>query len=265
MRSVLEYGKITVAVCDPCPLIFSGLKSSFSGDARILIASETTNLRFLSEKVATGGFDISLVDWTLINWHHHQCMMMVREISNSSRLVLLGSTESTRERKMALEFGVRGIISKRSNVHQIRKALCRVAQGGIWLEKSAAETLLDHVFLPSAAPLDEQSRIELLTRREREIVALVCRSLKNKEIASELSISESTVWHHLTSIFGKLQVTDRVSLVTFAFHHNLSSYIDKAVPSPVRRVIPLTLPKRVVNSRPSVCEAEPERLTKISA
>ena len=69
-------------------------------------------------------------------------------------------------------------------------------------------------------------RIELLTRREREVIGLVCRSLRNKEIASALFISESTVWHHLTSIFGKLHVSDRVSLVTFAFRHDLSSYID---------------------------------------
>jgi two-component system, NarL family, nitrate/nitrite response regulator NarL len=265
MRTVPIYGKISVAVCDPCPLIFSGLKSSFHEDARILIATESASLRFLAKKVAAGEIDIALVDWSMISWYDHQCMQMVRQISTYSLLVLLGSTESTQERKAALDFGARGIISKRSSLPQIRKALCRVAQGGIWLEKAAAETLLDHVFLPSGAPYDEQSRIESLTRREREVVSLVCRSLKNKEIASILLISESTVWHHLTSIFGKLQVADRVSLVTFAFRHNLSTYIDKPMPAPVRRLIPMTLPTRAGNAREPVHAADPETLTKISA
>jgi DNA-binding NarL/FixJ family response regulator len=264
MRSILAKSrKISVVVCDPCPMIFSGLRSSFDADSRILIAGESPNLRFLCEKVAGAEVDIALVDWTMINWHDHECMKTVREISTHSLLVLLGMNESTQERKAALEFGARGIISKRSNAHQIRKALSRVADGGIWLEKSAAATLLDHVFSPSSGSHDEQNRIELLTRREREVIALVCRSLRNKEIASMLLLSESTVWHHLTSIFGKLKVTDRVSLVTFAFRHNLSNYIDKAVSSPLRRAIPVALPRRDANSQLS--SADNSDLTELSA
>jgi len=257
--------KISIAVCDPCPMIFLGLQSIFRGDARISVASECTNLRFLSEKVADGEADVALVDWAMINWHDQGCMKMVQEIRMNSLLILLGMNESTQERKVALEFGVRGIISKRSNANQIRKALCRVADGGIWLERAAAETLLNHVFSPSRAPHDEQGRIELLTRREREVIALVCRSLRNKQIAAMLRISESTVWHHLTSIFGKMQVGDRVSLVTFAFRHNLSTYIDKAVSSPVARPIPLAPPTKTASTRLLARDPDDDLRTELTA
>ena len=219
--------KISVAVCDSCPLIYFGLQKTFENDPKISIAGESPNFRALLQRVAAGGLDIALLEWSMIGWHDHECMKIVREISTHSLLVLLGLNESTRERRQALESGVRGIIDKRSTAVQVRKALCHVADGGIWLEKSAAETLLHHMFSPTSGPQYESNRIELLTRREKEVIALVCRSLRNKEIASTLFISESTVWHHLTSIFGKLQVTDRVSLVTFAFRHNLSNYVDK--------------------------------------
>jgi DNA-binding NarL/FixJ family response regulator len=232
--------RANVVVCDPCPLIFSGLQKNFEDDQRICFVGETPDLRALWQKIAAGGVNIALVDWSMVAWHDHECLKVVQEICAHALLVLLGMSESTRDRKRALEFGARGIISKRSSAHQVRRALHRVSDGGIWLEKSAAETLLDHVFLPPHGPQDELRRIEMLTRREREVIALVCRSLRNKEIASELSISESTVWHHLTSIFGKLQVADRVSLVTFAFRHDLSSYVDSTSNSKAQAVVPMT-------------------------
>jgi DNA-binding NarL/FixJ family response regulator len=230
MRNDLEAPHmVRVVVCDPCPLIFSGLQKCFETDGRIKICGEAPKLRALCQRVAAGGVEIALVDWEMISWHDHECLKLVREISSHSLMVLFGMNETTRERKEALEFGIRGIVSKRSNALQIRRALCRVAEGGIWLEKSAAVTMLDQVFALSTGPQAELSRIELLTKREREVIALVCRSLRNKEIASTLFISESTVWHHMTSIFGKLHVTDRVSLVTFAFRHNLNSFVDRSI------------------------------------
>jgi DNA-binding NarL/FixJ family response regulator len=219
--------KFSVVVCDPCPLIFWGLQRCFESDTRFEIRREVSSLRELHEVAAGGSVDIALVEWCMIGWYDHESIKLVNEISSRALVVVAGLNESTRERKLALEFGVRGIINKRSTPQQIRKALRRVSDGGIWLEKGAAENLLDHVFSPPAGPQDELGRIELLTVREREVIALVCRSLRNKEIASALFISESTVWHHLTSIFGKLKVGDRVSLVTFAFRHNLSSHVDR--------------------------------------
>jgi DNA-binding NarL/FixJ family response regulator len=253
--------KISVIVCDPCPLIFSGLQKIFEGDVKISISGESPSLRALLQKVAAGGVDIALVEWSMIGWHDHECMKIVRDVSSNALLVLLGMNESTRDRKQALELGARGIISKKSNARQVKKALCRVADGGIWLEKSAAETLLDHVFSPSTGPQDELGRIELLTRREREIIALVCRSLRNKEIASTLFISESTVWHHITSIFGKLQITDRVSLVTFAYRHNLSWFAEKA-PSLTNTI---TLPTRNTSLKEVNSRTDKEPLQELSA
>jgi two-component system nitrate/nitrite response regulator NarL len=235
---------VTVVVCDPCPLICAGLLKNFENDARIRITGETRNLRLLCQKVVSEQSDIALVDWSMISWHDDDCMKVINEISSHTFLVLLGMTETTRDRKRALEFGSRGIISKRSSASQIRRALCRIARGGIWLEHSAAETLLDDVFSPPKGPEHDLERIETLTRREREVIELVCRSLRNKDIAATLYISESTVWHHLTSIFAKLQISDRVSLVTFAYRNNLSSFVDPIPPATRVRPSPLFLRRR---------------------
>ncbi len=65
-------------------------------------------------------------------------------------------------------------------------------------------------------------KILKLTKREREIILLVAEGLKNKEIAERLFISSATVRHHLSAIFAKLEVADRLKLIVFAFRHGLA-------------------------------------------
>jgi DNA-binding CsgD family transcriptional regulator len=75
--------------------------------------------------------------------------------------------------------------------------------------------------LPAPTVSDAERRIEHLTHRERQLLPLVCLGLKNKEIALQLGIAESTVWHHLTSVFAKLQVGDRLGLANFAYGYRM--------------------------------------------
>jgi DNA-binding NarL/FixJ family response regulator len=75
------------------------------------------------------------------------------------------------------------------------------------------------------APGDEKpeaERIAALSQREREVVTLIGQGLKNKQIAENLSISEITVRHHLTSIFTKLDISDRLELIIYAYRHGLA-------------------------------------------
>jgi DNA-binding NarL/FixJ family response regulator len=64
--------------------------------------------------------------------------------------------------------------------------------------------------------------VESLTKREREIVSLIAEGLTNRELANRLCISEATIRTHLTSIFLKLGVTDRLKLVVYAYRHGLA-------------------------------------------
>jgi len=68
----------------------------------------------------------------------------------------------------------------------------------------------------------EAVKIARLTKREREIIMLVSEGLKNKEIAARLCISAATVRHHLSSIFAKLDVPNRLKLVVYAYRHELA-------------------------------------------
>ena len=69
----------------------------------------------------------------------------------------------------------------------------------------------------------EAAKIATLTKREHEIVSLLSEGLQNKQIAGRLTISVTTVRHHLTSIFNKLKVANRLELVIYAYRHGLAS------------------------------------------
>ena len=64
-------------------------------------------------------------------------------------------------------------------------------------------------------------KVAELTKREHQIVTLVAEGIKNKDIAERLCISPATVRHHLSSIFAKLEVSDRLQLIVFAFRNGL--------------------------------------------
>ena len=81
----------------------------------------------------------------------------------------------------------------------------------------------------------ETVKIDALTVREREVTSLIGEGLKNKQIADRLLISETTVRHHLTSIFGKLGVTDRLELIIYAYRYGLAEPpLRKPIPPPYK-------------------------------
>jgi DNA-binding CsgD family transcriptional regulator len=107
-----------------------------------------------------------------------------------------------------------------------------------------ADAGVSHSPPPSSTDSDPE-RIKHLTYRERQLLPLVCGGLRNKEIAQQLGISESTVWHHLTAIFTKLKVEDRVALVAFVYRHHLIQH-DGLAADPIRLIHPVayTAPPR---------------------
>ena len=89
----------------------------------------------------------------------------------------------------------------------------------MWLDRSTIVHILGNSSHASADP--ERVKISMLTEREREIIALLAEGLRNKQIAERLFISEITVRHHLTSIFNKLAVSDRVELLIYAYRNGI--------------------------------------------
>jgi DNA-binding NarL/FixJ family response regulator len=117
-----------------------------------------------------------------------------------------------------------GIVAKDKAADVLINAIKVVRKGEAWLDPATTASMLGEMSrAPKPKPLDpEAEKIATLTNREREVVTLIGEGIRNKEIADRLFISETTVRHHLTSIFDKLDVDDRVELLIYAYKHKLA-------------------------------------------
>jgi DNA-binding NarL/FixJ family response regulator len=102
------------------------------------------------------------------------------------------------------------------------KAIEKVHRGEVWLDRTLTASVLSERTREARDQQEDLARIASLTEREREIVALVCQGLRNKQIAEKLFISAATVRNHLTSVLSKLELSNRVELAMYAYRQRLA-------------------------------------------
>jgi two-component system nitrate/nitrite response regulator NarL len=137
--------------------------------------------------------------------------------------IVLFSDCTERERIIeALRLGAHGILPLNSTPQLLFKSLRAVAAGEYWVNHQSVSDLIEYV-RAAGAPKREAAPTNghNLTPREIDVISSVVDGCTNKEIAGKLAISEQTVKHHLTSIFSKVGVNNRLELALFAMHQSL--------------------------------------------
>ncbi len=133
-------------------------------------------------------------------------------------VVLLADSDKSRIAD-AFRAGARGAVAKDSPARVVVDSVRSVAAGRFWVFDHAVKDLA--AALQDLAEPARAAAVAGLTRREIEIVSAIVSGYSNREIAGKLSISEETVKHHLTNIFDKVGVYNRLELALFAIHHGL--------------------------------------------
>jgi two-component system, NarL family, nitrate/nitrite response regulator NarL len=107
----------------------------------------------------------------------------------------------------------------------ILRAIERVCQGEIWLDRASTATVLQRLTVRNAKVDPEAGKIATLTPRERQIVTALVgeRGGGNKALAAKLFLSEHTLRNHLTSIYSKLEVRNRLELYMYAVENGIAS------------------------------------------
>jgi DNA-binding NarL/FixJ family response regulator len=116
----------------------------------------------------------------------------------------------------ALKAGATGCVSERANGDDLLKAIREVAAGEVVLTSPFLARLVDLIIANVDAGRPQQRKLDSLSEREREVLALVAAGHTNREIARMLDVSESTVRSHLHHILEKLQLANRVQAATYA-------------------------------------------------
>jgi DNA-binding NarL/FixJ family response regulator len=168
--------------------------------------------------------DVILLDIDLRGVNSLDSMPLVRKATSAMVLILTGVRDAeTHER--AVMAGARGVVQKEAPAEMILKAIKKVYEGEIWLDRLTTgrlfSKLLDH---SNNQVSPEAAKIASLTSREREIINVMTEQGRstNKQIAVHLNMSEHTLRNHLSSIYSKLEVENRLELVMYAVKHHIT-------------------------------------------
>lgn len=149
----------------------------------------------------------------------------VQRLSPMTAIILMTSTTNDREGLAALKAGARGYCNLEMDPVLLKKAVSVVVKGEIWVARNVFAPLLEELTSLTERrhkefPPNLDTRLDRLTPREREIAQLIGGGASNKEIAGRLNITEATVKAHLTAIFRKLGLSDRLGLALFVTEYN---------------------------------------------
>ena len=168
--------------------------------------------------------DLILLDMDLGTTTGLDLMPELLKASDAKVLFLTGSQEPAVHNDAILK-GARGVILKTESAKVILRAIERVHAGEIWASNATLSSIFDQLNRQKNAPPDpDQLKIASLTTREREIIAALVNfeSSTNDELADRLCISNSTLKNHLTTIYAKLAVANRIQLLKYALKHKIA-------------------------------------------
>ena len=119
------------------------------------------------------------------------------KVATKARVLVLTGLRSSEAQRRAIFAGAMGVVLKDHAAEVLINAIKKVHEGELWLDRSLTATMLDEMRQGRKSD-PEQAKIDSITNRELEVLALVTEGLRSKEIAQRLFISESTVTHHLS-------------------------------------------------------------------
>jgi DNA-binding NarL/FixJ family response regulator len=212
---------IRVFVVDDHPIVREGLKVLISNAPDLAVAGEADSAAGAIGWFEAHAADVVLLDLMLGDEDALEALPHLAKAARGARiLVVTGSRDSDRHRA-ALIAGARGLVLKDKPSDLLLKAIRKVHAGELWFDRGTLESALQRALLTRRRDESERAKVESLTPREREILMRVGDGLKNEAIARQLGISEKTVRNHLSAIFDKLGVTDRLELLLYAYRQKL--------------------------------------------
>lgn len=211
---------IRIVVADDHEMFREMLSIALPRGGEFQIVGEAADAEDVRAVVARVRPDVLLLDYKMpLVKNFSRLVGDLREICERTYVIVLSGTASLDVARQASDGGASGYVLKSTQLSAVADAVRTVAAGGIWVDPSLPRKVFD-VF-QRQAHLSEgrgDSGLAALTRREREVLACVAQGISNHEIAQRLCISEPTVKTHLTRIFAKLDVKNRLS-AALAFYN----------------------------------------------
>jgi len=164
----------------------------------------------LGKLISTRNYDLIMLHRSLLDGGS---LAELRRLAPASRIFLLSDQPDHEEGFDFLKLGIFGYGNSYISAERLVEAVNVITSGGVWLGQKVIQQLIMEAYNNSARnDASIEATLAVLTRMERQVANLVARGETNLQIAAELQISERTVKAHLTSIYEKLHIGNRLSL-----------------------------------------------------
>lgn len=208
---------IRILIADDHPLFREGVATTLNNHPEFQIVGQAETVEETLELVSTLLPDVVLLDITIPS---ENGIFAAKKISSAYPVVIiimLTASEDEDDLMDALKAGARGYIIKGVNAKELTNAVLSVVDGGTYISKGLASTLLFEL----AQPKDPDPLTDL-NEREEQILQLVAQGLTNKEIGERLYLAEKTIKHYMTNVLQKLHVRSRVEAALLLQKKNLN-------------------------------------------
>jgi len=213
---------IRIVIADDHPIFRQGLIKLIETKPDLEVVGAAADGDEAMTLVETRNPELLLLDLAMPKMAGLVALRELRERSAQVKIIMVTAAIDRTEIITALQLGAQGIVLKETASEVLFKAIRAVMGGQYWVGRNRV-TDLASTLRDLAASHPQPSRKNFgLTPRELEIVAVILGGFSNGDIATRFSISEKTVKHHLTNIFDKLGVSNRLELALFALHHQLA-------------------------------------------
>ena len=214
---------LTVAVAIEHTLLRKGLSTLLSRDPELDLRGEAGTAPEAIDLLRAGAPDILVLDLGLPDGGAAAVLQSIVPPTDSPRAVVISAVADPLRIAEVFDLGARAVILRDAGSDVLLECIRHVAAGGYWYDRSPVpdrESVkqISASHRPAAAGA---ARDFGLTPREKDVLAAVVYGQTNRSIARRYSISEQTVKHHLSSIFDKVGVYNRLELTLFAMHHGL--------------------------------------------
>lgn len=204
-------------IVDDHSLMREGLKKLIELEDDIVVVDQAADGEEALVKLESKEPDIILMDVNMPNMNGIETLRALRDKGIKSKVMMLTIHDDREYIYETMKIGANGYLLKDSDSETLVDGIRRVYSGEKFIQPSLLKAMECRTELNDRS----EEMITSLTKREYEVLILIAEGLNNRAIAQRLFISEKTVKNHISNIFKKIEVNDRVQATIFAFRNNL--------------------------------------------
>jgi two-component system, NarL family, nitrate/nitrite response regulator NarL len=211
-----------VMIADGHALSRAALRKLIERESNMEVIGEAVDGRDVVAQVEKLQPDVLLLDLAMPEMSGWNILRRLTKSATNVRVIILPASIEGDQAIEALRLGAHGLLPKSTASQLLYKSIRTVMAGDYWVDHGTVRELVNS-FRTSADSASKAAQLAKynLTRRELEVLSSVVDGCTNRDIATQFKISEQTVKHHLTSIFEKVGVSNRLELAMFAMNQNL--------------------------------------------